>query len=154
MSSKFIWTYIFNNFSIKPGRLVILLNGKYAGRKAVVIKTFDDATASKSRPYGHCLVAGIDKYPRSIVRSMSRKTILKRTAIRSFVKVVNYNHIMPTRYNFEGRDESAFTGLKNTVTVESSQVAKRTHTRLAVKKIFEAKHKAGKSKWFFSKLRF
>ncbi|KAF2078100.1 hypothetical protein CYY_000571 [Polysphondylium violaceum] len=113
---------------------------------------FDDA--NKQRPYGHCLVAGIDKYPRSIVRSMSRKAILKRTAIRPFVKMVNYNHIMPTRYNFESRDESSFNGLKESVTVETIQPAKRTHTRLAVKKIFEAKHKAGKSKWFFSKLRF
>ncbi|KYR00635.1 S60 ribosomal protein L27 [Tieghemostelium lacteum] len=133
---------------IKPGRIVILLNGKYAGRKAVVIKNTNE------RPYGHCLVAGIDKYPKSIVRSMSRKVILKRTSIRPFVKVVNYNHIMPTRYNFEGPTENSFNTLKESVSVESISPAKRTHTRLAVKKVFQAKHKAGKSKWFFTKLRF
>ncbi|GAM19429.1 hypothetical protein SAMD00019534_026040, partial [Acytostelium subglobosum LB1] len=137
---------------IKQGRLVILLNGKYAGRKAVVVKTFDEP--SKERPYGHCLVAGIEKYPRRVIRRMNRKTILKRISITPFVKVVNYNHIMPTRYNFETREESSFNGIKEAVTVESSKPAKRVSTKHAVKKIFQDKYKAGKSKWFFSKLRF
>eukprot|EP01133_Synstelium_polycarpum_P014274 gene14274-16849_t len=113
---------------------------------------FDDA--SKERPYGHCLVAGIERYPRRIVRRMTRKTIMKRISIKPFVKVVNYNHIMPTRYNFETREESSFNGLKEAVTMESAKPAKRTTTKYAVKKIFQDKYKAGKSKWFFSKLRF
>ncbi|EFA78306.1 S60 ribosomal protein L27 [Heterostelium album PN500] len=109
---------------------------------------------NKERPYGHCLVAGIDKYPRRIVRKMSRKVIMKRIAIRPFVKVVNYNHIMPTRYNFETREENSFNGIKESVTMETAKPAKRLNTKYAVKKIFQDKYKAGKSKWFFTKLRF
>lgn len=44
---------------MKPGRVVIVLGGRYAGRKAVVVKSYDEG--SNERPYGHALVAGIDK---------------------------------------------------------------------------------------------
>lgn len=40
----------------------MVLNGRYAGRKAVIVKSFDEGTTS--RPYGHALVVGIDNYPR------------------------------------------------------------------------------------------
>lgn len=42
-------------------------------------------------------VAGIDRYPRKVVKAMSKSKIEKRCKIKPFVKVVNYNHIMPTR---------------------------------------------------------
>merc|ERR1712166_849608 len=72
-------------------------SGRYAGRKAVVVKPFDDG--SKSRPFGHCLVTGVDKPPQKVTKRMSRKKITKRLRVKPFVKYVNYNHIMPTRYN-------------------------------------------------------
>mmetsp|Transcript_33161 Transcript_33161/g.50107 ORF Transcript_33161/g.50107 Transcript_33161/m.50107 type:complete len:148 (+) Transcript_33161:109-552(+) len=81
---------------IKAGRVVVLLQGRHAGQKAVVTKVYDDGT--KSRPYGHCLVAGVEKAPLRVTKKMSVKKIAKRTSIKSFVKYVNYNHIMPTRY--------------------------------------------------------
>merc|ERR1719272_310575 len=81
---------------IKAGRVVVLLNGRYAGRKAMVVKTFDDG--SKSRPFGHCLVAGVDKAPLKCTKRMGKKKIAKRTRVKPIVKYVNYNHIMPTRY--------------------------------------------------------
>ncbi|KAL9665560.1 hypothetical protein QQ045_020981 [Rhodiola kirilowii] len=46
---------------LKPSKAVIVLQGRYAGRKAVIVRSFDDGT--RDRPYGHCLVAGISKYP-------------------------------------------------------------------------------------------
>lgn len=42
--------------------MVVVLNGRYAGHKAVVVKNFDEGTSS--RPYGHALVCGIANYPR------------------------------------------------------------------------------------------
>lgn len=45
---------------MKPGRVVIVLSGRYAGRKAVVVKSYDEG--SSDRPYGHAMIAGIDKY--------------------------------------------------------------------------------------------
>eukprot|EP00490_Sorites_sp_Unknown_P027627 CAMPEP_0114659090 /NCGR_PEP_ID=MMETSP0191-20121206/17070_1 /TAXON_ID=126664 /ORGANISM="Sorites sp." /LENGTH=147 /DNA_ID=CAMNT_0001883105 /DNA_START=66 /DNA_END=509 /DNA_ORIENTATION=- len=81
---------------LKAGRVVVMLQGRYAGKKAVVVKAFDDG--SKVRPFGHCLVAGINRAPLKVTRKMSNKKVTKRTKIKPFVKYVNYNHIMPTRY--------------------------------------------------------
>lgn len=83
---------------MKPGKVVLLLAGKYAGRKAVILKNQDEGTNAKS--YGHALVAGIDRYPRPVTRRMGKKKRAKRSRIKPFLKVVNYNHMMPTRYEF------------------------------------------------------
>merc|ERR1739848_706870 len=84
---------------IKSGRVVILTSGKYAGKKAVVVKETNEGT--QDRQYGHALVAGIDRYPRKVTASMGKKKIAKRNKIKPFVKVINYNHIMPTRYSID-----------------------------------------------------
>jgi len=42
---------------LKPNKVVLLLQGRYAGRKAVIVKNFDDGVSG--RQYGHALVAGI-----------------------------------------------------------------------------------------------
>ena len=65
---------------LKAGKVVLLLNGRMAGKKAVIVKTFDEGTAD--RPYGHCIVAGIQKYPLKISKSMSEKKIAKRSKVR------------------------------------------------------------------------
>ena len=80
---------------LKTGKVVVLLNGRYAGKKAVIVKSFD---GTKTRHYGHCLVAGVRRCPRRITKSMTKKEILRRTSMRPFVKVINWNHMMPTRF--------------------------------------------------------
>ena len=50
--------------SIKSGKVVVLLAGRYAGRKAIVVKPFDEG--SEKRKFGHAIVAGIDRYPRRV----------------------------------------------------------------------------------------
>ena len=132
---------------IKAGRVVLILNGKYAGRKALVIKNYDEGTADK--PYGHCLVAGIDSYPLRVTRRMSQKKIAHRSKVKSFIRVVNYNHLMPTRYLLD-------------ITVDKSVVNKdvfrdpamKKKARQHVRQRFEERYKTGKNKWFFTKLRF
>merc|ERR1712176_299004 len=81
---------------IKSGRVVVLLQGRYAGKKAIVVKTFDDG--SKARHFSHALVGGVDRAPLKVTKRMSKKKITKRTRVKPFVKYVNYNHLMPTRY--------------------------------------------------------
>merc|ERR1711918_320604 len=63
---------------------------------ALVVKTFEEGT--KARAFAHCLVAGIAKAPLKVTKSMGKKKVEKRTKVKAFVKYVNYNHIMPTRY--------------------------------------------------------
>merc|ERR1712046_251029 len=53
------------------------------------------------KPFSHALVAGIDRYPRKVTKKMSKKKVAKRSKIKPFLKVVNYNHMMPTRYSVD-----------------------------------------------------
>merc|ERR1711953_131696 len=87
------------------------------------------------RPYGHCIVAGIMKYPLKITNSMPEKKVAKRSRIKPFIKCVNYNHLMPTRY-------SSDIELKSTVTadvVSGTNTSARQNCRNDVKKLFEEK---------------
>ncbi|KAL0603861.1 60S ribosomal protein L27 [Plecturocebus cupreus] len=84
---------------MKPGKVVLVLAGRDSGRKAVIVKNIDDGTSD--RPYSHALVAGIDRYPCKVTVAMGKKKIAKRSKIKSFVKVYNYNHLMPTRYSVD-----------------------------------------------------
>ena len=121
------------------------------------------------------LVAGIERYPRKVVRAMSQKKIEKRSKIKPFLKVLNYNHIMPTRsvdllnllwifsylyiipsYNVDFDLKKLLD--ENALAVESRPTAKKT-----LKKLFEEKYKNQSAKsdkktagvqYFFSKLRF
>jgi large subunit ribosomal protein L27e len=85
-------------YNIKePGKVVIVLAGRHAGKKAVVVKTFDDGNSDKR--FSHCLIAGLARQPRRVTRGMSKKKIEKRTkAMKPFVKYMNARHVFPTRY--------------------------------------------------------
>ncbi|KAF6144898.1 hypothetical protein GIB67_036601 [Kingdonia uniflora] len=131
---------------LKPNKAVIVLQGRYAGRKAVIVRQFDEGT--RDRPYGHCLVAGISKYPKKVIRKDSAKKTAKKSRVKAFVKLVNYNHIMPTRYTLD-------VDLKDAVNVESLvSKDKKVTAAKAIKAKFEERFKTGKNRWFFSKLRF
>ncbi len=66
--------------SSQPTKVVIVTNGRYAGRKAVIVKNFDEGTPS--RPYGHALVAGIATYPRKVTKRMPKKKLDKHSKIK------------------------------------------------------------------------
>lgn len=70
---------------MKPNKVVLVLSGRYAGKKAIVMRNFDDGTSDKQ--YGHALVAGIDRYPRRVHKRMGKAKIHKRSKIKPFVKV-------------------------------------------------------------------
>mmetsp|Transcript_17853 Transcript_17853/g.18617 ORF Transcript_17853/g.18617 Transcript_17853/m.18617 type:complete len:143 (+) Transcript_17853:53-481(+) len=139
---------------IKSGKVVILLAGRYAGRKAVVVKANEEGAAGKK--FGHAIVAGIDRYPRRVTKSMNKAKIEKRIKIKPFVKVVNFAHLMPTRY-------TADFDLKKVVDDASLSKEARVDTRKSLKKVFEEKYKnqtsknekkTGGTQYFFKKLRF
>uniref|UniRef100_A0A061RGW1 Large subunit ribosomal protein L27e n=1 Tax=Tetraselmis sp. GSL018 TaxID=582737 RepID=A0A061RGW1_9CHLO len=131
---------------LKPNKVVILLAGRYAGKKAVIVKNFDDGT--NTRKYGHALVCGLSKEPRKVIKKQSKKKQARRSSLKTFVKLVNYNHIMPTRYSLD-------VDLKAVVTPDVAENStKRTEARKEAKKLMEDKFKTGKHRWFFTKLRF
>ena len=77
---------------------MVILAGRHAGKKAVIVKQNDEGV-KKGRKFPHCVVAGIERSPRKVTKRMSEKKVAKRCRIKAFVKHVNYAHIMPTRYN-------------------------------------------------------
>lgn len=85
---------------MKPGRVVVLLSGRRAGCKAVIVKQHDEG--KKDRKFSHALVAGIQRAPLRVTRKMSSKKIARRSKLKPFVKLVNYNHILPTRFQVTG----------------------------------------------------
>ena len=139
--------------SFKSGKVVIVLSGRYAGRKAVVVKASDDGNTEKK--YGHALVAGIDRYPRKIVKAMKKSKQDKKSKIKPFVKSLNYNHIMPTRYSVD------FDLKKEDIKTSRDAIV---DTRKALKEKFEKAYKAQKDpkgdrkaagvSYFYQKLRF
>ena len=71
---------------LKPGRVVIMLGGKYAGKKALILKLFYDGFSN--RKFGHALVAGISRAPRKVTKGMTEKRIANRIRVKPFVKYV------------------------------------------------------------------
>ncbi|KAF8405352.1 hypothetical protein HHK36_010256 [Tetracentron sinense] len=129
---------------LKPNKAVIVLQGRFAGRKAVIVRSFDEGT--RDRPYGHCLVAGIGKYPKKVIRKDSAKKTAKKSRVKAFIKLVNYNHIMPTRYTLD-------VDLKDVITPDALQSRdKKVTAAKETKARFEERFKTGKNRWFFSKL--
>ncbi len=47
-----ILTHAFTQHSIKSGKVVVLLNGRYAGRKAVVVRSYESGNAGEFCVYG------------------------------------------------------------------------------------------------------
>lgn len=100
----------------KPGRIVVVTNGRYAGKKAIIIRSNFEQT--KSKKYPHCLVLGLAKTPRRVTKKylkrLERRTKvlnekisekkgdaeelqrLKRFGV--FLKSYNMSHLLATRY--------------------------------------------------------
>lgn len=83
-----------------------------------------------------------------VKKRQSKKEQEKRARMKTFVKVVNYNHLMPTRYTMDA-------DLKSIVTADVvDNEAKRTEAKKESKKVLEERFQTGKNRWFFTKLRF
>ncbi|CAN6565551.1 unnamed protein product [Malus baccata var. baccata] len=119
---------------LKPNKAVINLQGRYAGRKAVIVRAVDEV--NRDHPDG------------TVIRKDSAKKTAKKYRVKAFIKLVNYQHQMPPRYTLD-------VDLKDVVNVESLQTKDKKVTALKeVKKRFEERFKTRKNRWFFTKLKF
>jgi len=142
---------------LKSGKVVIVLAGRYAGKKAVVVKTFDEGSDDKA--FSHVLIAGIARGPRKVTRSMSKKKVEKRSkCMKPFVKYINVRHVFPTRYVVD-------MDLKKAVDeADLVDEERKVDTKKGLKKVFEDRYlnqsaitsekKAAGSSYFFQKLAF
>ncbi len=109
---------------------------------------FDDGEKSSNKTFGCALVVGIERAPLKVTKSMGAKRIATRSHIKPFIKVINYSHVMPTRYSFETEMPASV----NTETLKDA--AAKKEAKKEVRKVLEEKYKTGENKWFFQKLRF
>jgi len=131
----------------KSGRVAIITKGRYAGKKVVIIKVQEEGT--KAHGFGHALVAGIERYPSKVTKRMSKKRVTKRSKVKPFIKIINFNHMMPTRYTLE------LESLKNVITNDTfKEPTLRENAKKVIKKALEERYTSGKNRWFFQKLRF
>merc|ERR1712046_347292 len=142
---------------LKDGKIVVLLQGRYAGKKAIILKTDDEG--GKERPYGHCVVAGVAKAPLPITKAMCKgtpkmkKLVQRRSRVKTFVKIVNYSHVMPTRYSVENTMVKTLKGCLSS-DIFTDQGAKKKFLKSA-RGVFETKYKEKEGqRWLFEKLRF
>ncbi|KAJ2897811.1 hypothetical protein MKZ38_004373 [Zalerion maritima] len=130
--------------SFQPRRLGLENPG---GGLVVIIQPVD--TGNKAHPYGHALVVGIDRYPSKITRRMGKARQERRSKIKPFIKAINYNHLMPTRYTLE------LEGLKGSLSNDTfKEPSQREDAKKAVKKVLEDRYTSGKNRWFFTPLTF
>jgi large subunit ribosomal protein L27e len=121
-------------------------NQAFSGLQVVIVQPND--SGSKAHPFSYAIVAGIERYPLKVTRGMGKKLVDRRSRIKPFIKVVNYNHLMPTRYTLE------LEGLKGTVSNDTfKEVSQREDAKKTIKKALEDRYTSGKNRWFFTPLR-
>ena len=99
----------------KPGKIVIVLNGRFAGRKGIIVKSNYESV--KGRKYPHCMVVGLSKGPRKPTKKNIAKIQAKIKNLESqentvdqikklksfgiFIKNYNMSHLLATRYTLK-----------------------------------------------------
>ena len=135
---------------LAPGRVVIILSGRFAGKKAVV--TSVNLNGNNERKYGFVTVVGVERSPLKITRKMSETLQHMRTSVKAFCKVINVNHVMPTKYTVKLED---YAGVKD---VKVANFKFNEPYPIKDKKVissdFADHYRNGKDQWFFAKLRF
>ena len=76
---------------------------------------------------------------------MGKKKVARRSKVKPFIKVVNYSHLLPTRYQLE------LESLKGSVTAETfKEPTQRSDSKKAIKKAFEERYSKGQNRWCMS----
>ena len=103
-------------------------------------------------------MVGIARNPRSVKRRINKKKFIKRTGVKPFVKNINQNHVIPTRFLVNDFD---FKDLKEeNIKTAESRLAARKEIRKRFSETYrnlpsaKTNDKAHNVKFFFSRLRF
>ena len=123
----------------KQNMIVVITNGRLAGKKAVVLGEVDEHTI---------VVAGVNRIPAKSEDYMPAWQQRKNAKFLTFIKKINMNHVLATRYKADiGLSKVS---LKDAVeSIESRQAANGEANKI-MKNAFEE----SKSKWLFTTLKF
>jgi len=134
-----------------PGRFVVMLGGRHAGKKAVVIASYPQGTEQRKFPY--CVVLGLEKGPKKVTREMSQEVLVKRTQIKTFIKAVNFNHVLLTRHVV--KDDDFWKKIDSKKIVEQmGDAATKKPLLTEVTQVLRQKYLNNKMSWFFKSLNF
>lgn len=140
-----------NKALVTPGRFAILLHGRHAGKKVIVLSVFNEP--SETRKYPHAIVLGIEKAPKLLSKDMTQEQMVKRTQIKTFIKTVNYNHLLLTRHVL--KEEDFWTKIKVETLIKSMDDTAEKKTALQeVSKVLRQKYLNNKMPWLFKPLQF
>ena len=135
---------------VQAGRMGIVLNGRHAGKKVIVLASYE---TSEERKYPHCIVLGIEKCPKKLTKDMTQEQLVKKTQVKCFVKTLNSNHILLTRYTL--KDDDLLSKVKVEELVKSMGDASEKKAALeAASKVLRQKYLNNKLSWLFKPLEF
>ena len=73
---------------------------------------------------------------------MGKKKVARRSKVKPFIKVVNYAHLLPTRYMLE------LENLKGIVTSDTfKEPTQREESKKNIKKALEERYQKGNNRW-------
>ena len=154
----------------KPGKVVIVLNGKYTGKKGIIIKS--NYESAKDRKFPFCIVAGLSRGPRKPTKRNiakikyqiselqkkedTQERINKLKSFGVFIKTYNMSHLLATRYkikedigvikSLEKLEKLGKTVKDEKIELDTKQKNKKAlENEKAKKEIEESKNKYGKS---------
>ncbi len=120
--------------------IVLITNGRLAGKKAVVVSCLDDQ---------YIIVAGINRVPTACEDYMPDWQVRKNQKFLTFVKKMNVNHVLATRYKF-GLDLSSL-DIENSLDSLDAKIQCNERVNKLMKTAYE--ENSG-SKWLFTELKF
>lgn len=123
---------------LKPNTIVVVLKGRFAGKKGIVVSTSEDGKK--------ILVAGVEKMPRPVTDDMSESKKRRLSRMSVFIRNYNYRHLLATRY----RGDVGLGAVDFSKTFENFESKKMSID--AVKKAFINASKMKKATWLFEKL--
>ena len=106
------------------------------------------------------MIVSIKNHPKKINHRIMNKRKRKKSNVKVFFKLLNKNHVLPTRYFVDLNSEQQKLIADVSESFFKSKIEekyKHTGTEENIQKsnnIFIDKYFSGKNKWFFKKLRF
>ena len=136
---------------IKPGRFVIILQGRHAGQKALVAAVYP--TGTETHKFPTAVVIGLDQSPSKVSKTMTQYQLVRKTQVRVFVKQMNFNHLLVTRFTIS--EDDIFNKISPEAIVKSfNDQAEKKKIIESLNNILHQKYLNGKFRWFFAKLKF
>lgn len=123
----------------KPNMIVILTKGRFAGRKAIVLKEIGD---------NMLLLAGINRIPTESADHLPNWQKRRNEKFVTFIKKLNVKHVLATRY----KADLGLSGLDIEGTLED--VNTRATVNIQANRILKDAFENKKAKWLFSTLKF